>query len=203
MYRALIALPLFVLAGVGQDTAQTASWNIDPNHSGAHFAVGHNTISIVRGHFETMAGTVQFDGKDINTIQVEATIDTKSVNTRVPRRDEHLRSPDFFDVMKYPTMTFKSKRVIPGSAGRFRLVGDLTILATTREVTFDVVGPSQLLKYKNGNERVGATATTRINRKDFGMAWNSPLDFGGFSIADDVDITLDLELLKPAAPSTK
>jgi polyisoprenoid-binding protein YceI len=200
--RALMAAPALVLALAAATTAQPATWQIDPVHSTATFAVRHMMVTTVRGTFQKLSGTVQFDGKDITSIAAQATIDVASIDTREPKRDEHLRSADFFDAAKFPAITFVSKRVEPKGAGRFALVGDLTIKGVTREVVLDVEGPTPEVKDPGGNIRIGASATTRINRQDFGVSWNRALDAGGVVVGDEVSITIDLSLRK-APPSTR
>jgi polyisoprenoid-binding protein YceI len=193
----------FVLASLAaaSASAQTATWNIDTAHSVASFAVRHMMVSTVRGDFGKTAGTVKFDGKDVGSVQADAVIDVTTINTRDPKRDEHLKSPDFFDAAKFPTITFKSKRVDPAGAGRFKLVGDLTMRGVTREIALDVDGPTPEIKDQRGNSRIGATATGRINRHDFGVSWNRTLDAGGLVVGDEVIITIDLELVRPATAS--
>lgn len=181
--------------------AQSTSWQIDPAHSVAQFFVRHMMISNVKGEFSNISGVVNLDEKDLTRSTVEASIDTTTVNTRVAKRDAHLRSADFLDVEKYPTMTFRSKRVVAGDPGRYKLTGDLTIHGVTREVTFDVEGPTPAIKDPGGNVRVGASATTKINRKDFGLMWNATLESGGVVVGDEVTITVDLELVKKPAPA--
>jgi polyisoprenoid-binding protein YceI len=182
--------------------AQTAAWNIDSAHSTAGFAVRHMMVTTVRGDFGKMSGTVRFDGTNVETVVADVTVDVNSVDTREPKRDEHLKSPDFFDAAKFPTMTFKSKRVEPGAAGAFRLIGDLTMRGVTKEVAFDVEGPTPEVKDQRGNTRIGATATAKINRQDFGVSWSRSLDTGGLVVSNDVTITIDLALVKAAAPSS-
>jgi polyisoprenoid-binding protein YceI len=201
--RALMAAPALVLAAAAATTAQPATWQIDPVHSTATFAVRHMMVTTVRGTFQKLAGTVQFDGKDIKTLAAQATIDVASIDTREPKRDEHLRSADFFDAARFPAITFVSKRVEPKDAGRFALVGDLTIKGVTREVTLEVEGPTPEVKDPGGNIRIGASATTRINRQDFGVSWNRTLDAGGVVVGDEVAITLDLSLIRKAPASTR
>lgn len=200
--RALMAAPAVVLAAAVA-TAQPATWQIDPVHSTATFAVRHMMVTTVRGTFQELAGTVGFDGKDIGTITVQATIDAASIDTREPKRDEHLRSADFLDAARFPAITFVSKRVESKGAGRFALVGDLTIRGVTREVTLDVEGPTPEVKDPGGNVRIGASATTRINRQDFGVSWNRALDAGGVVVGDEVAITLDLSLIRKAPASIR
>lgn len=178
--------------------AQVATWEIDPAHSSANFSIKHMMISNVRGEFARLKGAVQLDRRDILQSSVEAVIDAASINTHEPKRDEHLRSPDFFDVAKYPTITFRSKRVLRPADGKLKLVGDLTIHGTTKEVTLDVEGPTAEVKDQRGNARIGASATTRINRKDFGLTWNRALDAGGFVVGDEVSITIDIEAVHRA-----
>ena len=179
-----------------------AEYEIDPAHSSAQFAVKHMMVSTVRGAFEKVAGKVNIDETDITKSSVEATIDAASINTRVGQRDEHLRSPDFFDVAKYPTITFKSTKV--EKAGQnLKVTGDLTIHGVTKPVTLDVDGFTTESKDPWGNIKRGGTATTKINRKDFGLAWNAALETGGVAVSEDVSIILDLEMnkKKEAAPA--
>jgi polyisoprenoid-binding protein YceI len=176
-------------------------WQIDPAHSSAQFSVTHLMISTVRGEFGKMSGTIEYDGKDASSIQVDATIDATSINTHDEKRDGHLKSPDFFDVAKYPTLTFKSKKVVPGTGGAFQLVGDLTMHGVTKEVTLDATAPSKVIKGMRGESRVAASATTKINRQDFGVKWNAPLEGGGVVVSDNVAITIEIEAMTapPAA----
>ncbi|MCL5006331.1 MAG: YceI family protein [Acidobacteria bacterium] len=170
------------------------TWNIDPAHSNAQFTVRHLMISNVKGEFTRVSGRVLFDPSKPESLSAEATIDVNTINTREPDRDNHLKSPDFFDVAKYPTLTFKSKRAEKEPNG-LKVTGDLTIHGVTREVTLDVEGPTPPMKDPWGFTRVGASATTRINRKDFGLVWNQALETGGVLVGDDVRITLDVELM--------
>jgi polyisoprenoid-binding protein YceI len=179
-------------------TTQADTWEIDTAHSQSTFSVKHLVVTTVRGQFGRTAGKVQFDGKDVSTLSVEATIDATTINTREQKRDDHLRSADFFDVEKYPTITFTSKRVEAASGGKFKLVGDLTMRGVTKEVVLDVEGPTSAITDMQGNQRVGATATTRLNRKDFNIVWNRALDGGGVVVSDEVDVTIDLALVKRA-----
>lgn len=178
--------------------AQADTWEIDTTHSQSTFSVKHLMVTTVRGQFGRTAGKVQFDGKDVSTISVEATIDATTINTREQKRDDHLRSADFFDVEKHPTITFRSKRVEAATGGKFKLIGDLTMRGVTKEVVLDVEGPTPAITDMQGNQRVGATATTRLNRKDFNIVWNRALDGGGVVVSDEVDVTIDLALVKRA-----
>lgn len=175
--------------------AQTSTWNIDPAHSNAQFTVRHLGISNVSGAFTKVTGTVVLDEKDISKSRVSAVIDAGSVDTRVPDRDKDLRSPNFLDVEKYPTLEFNSKRIVNDS-GKLQLIGDLTLHGTTREVTLDVDGPTPELNDPWGNVRRGFSATTTINRKDFGVVWNNTLKTGEVVVGDNVKIQIDVELVK-------
>jgi polyisoprenoid-binding protein YceI len=176
--------------------AFATTWNIDPDHSNAGFSVKHLMISNVKGSFDKQTGVVEIDDKDITRSKVAVTIDTASINTRVQKRDEHLRSADFFDVAKYPAMTFVSKKVARAGSGGLTVSGDLTIHGITREVVLNVAPLSQESKDPWGNIRRGTSATTKINRKDFGLTWNKALETGGVVVGDDVNITLEIEMIK-------
>ncbi len=176
--------------------AANSNWQIDPAHSSAQFSVRHMAISTVRGAFSKVTGSVVLDDKDISKSTVEVTIDANSVDTRVPDRDNDLRSEKFFDVAHYPSITFKSKRVEQVAPGKLKVTGDLTIRGTTKEVVLDVEGPTAPMKDPWGNTRSAATATTKINRQDFGVKWNATLDNGGVVVGDDVSIVIDVELVK-------
>ncbi len=175
--------------------AETQSWNIDGAHSSAQFSVRHMGISTVRGAFTKVSGTVQYDPGDLAKTVIDATIETASVDTRVEMRDNDLRSPHFFDASKYPTLTFKSKKVAEAGPGKLKVTGDLTIHGVTKEVTLDVEGPSAPVKDPRGNLRVGASASTTINRKDFGV------DGAAAVVGDDVPITIDMELTRSGSGS--
>jgi polyisoprenoid-binding protein YceI len=175
--------------------AQTSTWNIDPAHSTAQFTVRHLGISNVTGSFTKVTGTVTLNDKDIAQSQVSASIDVNSVDTRVEARDKDLKSPNFFEVEKYPTIEFKSKKITGGGA-KLQVVGDLTIHGTTREVTLDVDGPTPELTDPWGNSRRGISATTSINRKDFNLTYNKALGTGEAFVGDTVKIQIDAELVK-------
>lgn len=185
---------LVVLASLSA-LAQTSEWTIDPNHSTAQFTVRHMAISNVTGNFTKVSGTVMFNDKDIAQSQVTASIDVNSVNTRVEMRDNDLRSPNFFDVAKYPTIDFKSKKVVK-TGDKAQLIGDLTMHGTTREVTLDLDGPTPEIADPWGNTRRGFSATTAINRKDFGLMWNNMLKTGEAVVGDNVKIQIDVEMVK-------
>lgn len=190
LLTAIVSLALVLPAA-----AETQSWNIDGAHSSAQFSVRHMGISTVRGAFTKMSGTVQYDPADLAKTVIDATIEAASVDTRVEMRDNDLRSPHFFDASKYPTLTFKSKKVAEGGPGKLKVIGDLTIHGVTKEVTLDVEGPSAPVKDPRGNLRVGASASTTINRKDFGV------DGAAAVVGDDVPITIDMELTRPGSGS--
>src|SRR5579859_1059321 len=182
--------------------AATSTWQIDPNHSSAQFAVRHLAISTVRGAFTKVNGAVQLDDKDIAKSSVEVTIDAASVDTRVEGSDKDLRSDHFFDVEKYPTLTFKSTKVEQTEPGKLKVTGDLTIHGVTKSVVLEVEGPSAPVKDPWGNQRAAATATTKINRQDFGVKWNAKMDNGGLVVGDDVAITIDVEMVQKGAPKS-
>ena len=184
-----------LLAVVAPALAETV-WDIDPAHTSAQFSIRHMMISNVRGEFSKISGTVRGDQADPTKAQIEATIDASSIDTREPKRDEHLKSPDFFDVAKYPTMTFKSKKIEKAGENRYKVTGDLTLHGVTREVVLDVNGPTPPMKDPRGNLRAGAEATTKIDRKDFGLTWSKTLDGGGVMVGDEVAITIDVEAVK-------
>ena len=174
----------------------TSTWNIDPVHSVAEFKVKHMMITNVKGQFAVINGAFSLDENDLTKSRVEASLDAASVNTRDAQRDAHLKSADFFDVEKFPTLSFKSTRVNRTGDGELAVAGDLTIHGVTRPVVFNVEGPSAPGKDPWGNTRVGLSATTKVNRKDFGLTWNAALETGGILVGDDVTITLDVQFIK-------
>lgn len=171
-------------------------WLVDSAHTAAQFSVKHMMVSTVRGTLGRVTGTVEYDGKSIESVKADISIDVKGINTDNEGRDNDLRSAGFFDVATYATVTFKSKRVEPGTGGHFRLVGDLTIHGVTKEVTLDVEGPSAAIKTQNGGLKVGASATTKVNRRDFGLNYNRMIEAGQV-VGEDIQITIDIELNKP------
>lgn len=193
-------LALLVIAASSLVFGQTA-WTIDSAHSAAQFSVRHMMISNVRGEFGKLTGTAVYDPANPGASTVEATIDATTINTREPKRDEDLRSANFFDTANYPTITFKSKKAESLGEGHLKVTGDLTMHGVTREVVLDVTGLNNQVKDPRGNLHMGASATTRLNRKDFGINWNRTLDSGGMVVADEVDVILDVEMVKKA-PTT-
>jgi polyisoprenoid-binding protein YceI len=189
------AISTFALIATLSALAQTSDWNIDPAHSTAQFTVRHLGISNVTGNFTKVSGTVALNEKDITQSQVNASIDVNSVDTRVEMRDKDLKSPNFFDVAKYPTIEFKSKRIVK-DGDKLKLIGDLTIHGTTREVTLDVDGLTPAITDPWGNTRRGFSATTTINRKDFNIVYNTLLKTGEAAVGDVVKIQIDAELVK-------
>jgi len=176
--------------------AATTTWNIDPVHSVAEFKVRHMMISNVKGQFTKLQGTVSLNEEDITKSKVEASIDATSINTRDSQRDAHLKSADFFDAEKFPTLSFQSNDITRVNEGELNVTGDLTIHGVKRTVVFVVEGPTAPAKDPWGNTRIGLSATTKINRKDFGLTWNSALETGGLLVGDEVTITLDVQLVK-------
>lgn len=180
-------------------SANAAEWNLDKGHSSVNFAVKHLVVSTTRGEFKDYAGTASFDPTDLSTLQANFTVQVGSVDTRDEKRDGHLKSADFFDVEKFPTMTFVSKKALQTAAGKAQLTGDLTIRGVTKEVTFDVEGFNEEITTPWGFKAVGGTAKATINRQDFGVSWNKTLDAGGVVVGDEVKIELELELNRPAS----
>ncbi len=190
MKRLAALLALAPLAAL----AETATWNIDPAHTQSMFTVRHMVITSVKGQFDKTTGTVQLDDKDVGKSSVEATIDAASVNTRVQNRDNDLRSPNFFDVAKYPTITFKSTKVEKAGEGKLKVTGDLTMHGVTKPVVLDVEGPTATIKDPGGHQRRGISASTTVNRKDFGLTWNKMVDAGPV-VGDQVKIEIEAELV--------
>jgi polyisoprenoid-binding protein YceI len=188
MPRTLSALAVALLLTLSATAQET--WQLDPPHSSAQFSVRHLGVSTVRGAFTKVSGTVKYDPSDVTKSSIQTTIDATSVDTRVDMRDNDLRSPNYLDVKKYPTITFQSKKVEAFGAGKLKVTGDLTIHGVTKEVVLDVDGPSAPIKDPWGNQRMGASATTKINRMDFGVAGAPGM------VGDDISITLDLEMTK-------
>ncbi len=191
MVRSVFTL-IAALAMAATAAAQAGTWQIDPNHTAAQFAVRHLAVSTVRGAFTKVSGSATYDPSDPSKTSLEATIDANSVDTRVEMRDNDLRSPRFFDVQKYPTITFHSKQTKVAGPGKLLITGDLTIRGVTKEVVLDVDGPTAPIKDPMGKgQRMGASATTKVNRQDFGVS-----ALPG-AIGDEITITIDTELIQP------
>ncbi len=188
--RTLVALTAFALLTVGTSHAQ--EWTFDKSHSYVGFKVSHLVISNTKGNFKEFDGKVVFDGKNFEEASVEITIDVASIDTDNADRDNHLRSPDFFEVEKFPTMTFKSTRVVKGEGNNFQIIGNLTMKGVTKEVTLDAefLGALDM----GDKSKAGFTASTTINREDFGVDWNRPLDGGGLVVGKEVEILLEIEV---------
>jgi len=194
--KGLMRLILVVFALMIPVYTHAATWQIDPDHSNFQFKVRHMTVSNVRGEFNKARGVVIIDDNDITNLKVELTLDAASINTDQAKRDDHLRSEDFFYVAKYPTITFVSKKVTKVDENRLKVIGDLSIRGVTKEITVDVEGPTPEVKDPGGNIRRGATGTLKINRKDFGIAWNKVLDSGGLVVGDEVNISVEVEMVR-------
>lgn len=204
---AWLAIALLSLA---PGLAAASTWEIDPAHSNVEFSVRHLMVSTVKGNFPKVSGVVEIDDKNIAKSKVEVTLETASVDTREPKRDAHLRSPDFFDAAKYPTITFRSTKV-EKAGGKLKVTGDLSLRGVTKAVVLMVEGPSPALKDPFGRTVRGVTATGKINRKDWGISWNKALDTGGVMVSDEVKLELGAELVEkvsqpvaetPAKPAT-
>ena len=194
--RRPVLLAAAVLCLVAPGLLHAAPWEFDPDHTGVHFKVRHLMVSSVRGEFEKVTGKIVYDEADVTKSAADITIDTASISTRLAKRDEHLRGPDFLDVAKYPVITFKSKRVEKTGIGTLKMTGDLTIRGVTKEVVLTVEGPTPAIKDPWGNRRVGGQATAKIHRKDFGLVWNEALETGGVVVGDEVEITIDMEIYR-------
>lgn len=173
-----------------------ATYKIDPAHTGAEFVVRHMMISNVRGGFTKVEGTIEYDPANVAATKIDATIHANSIDTREEQRDAHLKSADFLDAEKFPTITFKSKKVEAAGDGELKVTGDLTIHGATKEVVLDVDGPTPEAKDPFGNVRVGASGKTKIKRSEFGLTWNAALETGGFLVGDDLKIELDISAIR-------
>ena len=191
--KSAIAIAMFVALPV---LAHADTWQIDPAHTNVEFSVRHMMISNVKGQFQKTSGTVDVNGKDPTSAKIDATIDATSINTRVDKRDAHLKSPAFLDVDKFPTITFKSTKVEADGPGKWKVTGDLTLHGVTKPVVLDVESTGTPVTDPMGNTRAGASATTKISRKDFGLTWNQPLETGGVMVGDEVAISIDVEAIK-------
>jgi polyisoprenoid-binding protein YceI len=184
------------MSALATPQSATTTWNIDPVHSVAEFKVKHMMISNVKGQFTRVKGILTLDETDLTNSRVEASIDAASINTRDDQRDAHLKSADFFDVEKFPELSFKSTKITRVAGGELTVAGELSVHGVSRNVVFTVEGPTAPGKDPWGNTRIGLSATTKINRKDYGLTWNSPLETGGILVGDEVTITLDVQFVK-------
>jgi len=173
-----------------------STWAIDPDHTTAQFKVKHLMISNVKGVFEKVTGTLNLDDQDITKSKVDVSIDMASLNTNIKKRDDHLRSPDFFDIAKFPHMTFTSTRVEQAGPGKLKVTGNLTLKGVTKPVVLDVEGLTPEIKDPWGNMRRGAAATTTVKRHEFGVNWNKTMDNGGVVVGEDVAIQLEVEFVR-------
>ena len=175
------------------------TYKIDPAHSSANFVVRHMMITNVRGGFSGVEGTLEFDPQNPTDSRVEAVINTSKINTLDENRDAHLKSADFLDAEKFPTMTFKSKKIAAAGEGEWKVTGDLTLHGVTKEVVLNVEGPTAEGKDPFGNVRIGASATTKIKRSEFGLSWNAALETGGILVGDDLKIELEISAIRAGA----
>jgi polyisoprenoid-binding protein YceI len=182
-------------------TDNRSTWTIDSTHAEVAFAVKHLMIATVRGRFGGISGTVEVDETNPSNSKVDVTIDVRSIDTRQEQRDNHLRSPDFFDVEKYPTMQFAGKRIEGKLDGKFHILGDLTIRGVTHEVTLDVTAEGRV-RDPWGNDRAGFSASGKISRSAFGLTWNQVLEAGGVAVGDEVKISIDVELVHQKAQTS-
>lgn len=172
------------------------SYKIDPAHSSAQFIVRHMMITNVRGGFSGVTGDIEYDPTDPVQSRIEVSIDASKVNTLDEQRDGHLKSPDFLDVARYPTITFKSRQFAPAGDGEWKITGDLTIHGVTKEVVLNAEGPTPEGKDPYGHTRIGASAKTKIKRSDFGLSFNAPLETGGVLLGDDLKIELEISAVR-------
>jgi len=200
MQKKMITLVLSVLALAGSALADPGTWTIDTAHSSARFSVRHMMLSDASGRLGPVSGTVIGDPAKPKDAVVDVTIDAKGLNTDVEQRDKHLRSADFFDVEKYPTITFKSNKVVvPRRKNpKMKVMGDLTMHGVTRPVVLNVDAMSPVMKDPKGNSHIGIKVTSKLNRQDFGVSWSKTLDGGGMVVSNNVDVVIDLELVKKA-----
>ena len=196
LHRAVIAATIAGVLSLPAVADTATTWKIDPAHTAAQFAVKHLMISTVRGAFKNVNGTISWNESDVTKSTVSVTIDATTVDTGEAPRDKDLKSDKFFDVAEYPTLTFKSTKVEQAGTGKLKVAGDLTIRGVTKQVVLDVDGPSASVKDPWGNTRSALSASTKINRQDFGVKWNANIDGGGVVGGDDVNITIDLEMVK-------
>jgi polyisoprenoid-binding protein YceI len=197
LWKSIVAAAVLAVPSL----AMAATYDVDGTHTYAHFTVKHMMVTNVKGEFGKVAGTVNIDEKDVTKSSIDVTIDATSIDTRNAGRDGHLKSPDFFDVANHPNITFKSTKVEKAGEGKLKVTGNLTMRGVTKAVVLDVEGPTPEVKSLDGSSRIGATATTKLNRKDFGLNWNKTLEAGGMLVGEEVTVNIDFEGIKkqPAA----
>jgi polyisoprenoid-binding protein YceI len=198
MKRAIVVV-LSAWALVGEVRAEPATWNVDPAHSTVGFSIRHLMISNVRGAFNDFEAQVTGDPAQPAGATVTATIRAASVDTGNEKRDEHLRAADFLDVATHPTITFESTKIEPAGPGMAKVTGNLTLHGVTKEIVLEVVGPTPVITDPWGNAKAGATATTTLSRKDFGITWNKAMDGGGLVVGDEIHVTIELEAQRAAS----
>ncbi len=191
--KGTLAVAIIALAITGSAMAQVETWEIDPNHTASQFSIRHLGISTVRGSFNKTTGTVQYDPKNPAATVIETNIDAATINTRNETRDSDLRGPTYFDTQNHPAITFKSKKVEPAGEGRLKATGNLTIRGVTKEVVLEIEGPTEVMRDPRGNLHMGASASTKVKRTDFGIGKPGPM------LGEEVPILIDIELVKPAA----
>jgi len=199
MKRSIVVLLICLAMGTPL-IAAAAAYQLDADHSSIQFKIRHLTVSNVTGTFNRVKGSASIEGEDPSTLKAEVTIEAASIDTGHEKRDEHLRTPDFLDVAKYPVITFVSKRIVKGEPGKLKLIGDLTLHGVTREITVDLEGPTAEIKDPWGTFRRGATGTVKIDRRDFGITWNKALDTGGLVVGNDVGIYVEVEWVRKPQP---
>jgi polyisoprenoid-binding protein YceI len=199
MKRSIVVLLICLAMGTPL-IAAAAAYQLDADHSSIQFKIRHLTVSNVTGTFNRVKGSASIEGEDPSTLKAEVTIEAASIDTGHEKRDEHLRTPDFLDVTKYPVITFVSKRIVKGEPGKLKLIGDLTLHGVTREITVDLEGPTPEIKDPWGNFRRGTTGTAKIDRRDFGITWNKALDTGGLVVGNDVGIYVEVEWVRKPQP---
>jgi len=199
MKRSIMVLLICLAMGMPQ-IAAAATYQLDADHSSIQFKIRHLTVSNVTGTFNKFKGSASMEGEDPSTLKAEVTIEATSVDTGNQKRDEHLRTADFLEAAKYPTITFISKKVMKGDPGKLKLIGDLTLHGVTREITVDLEGPTPEIKDPWGNFRRGTTGTAKIDRRDFGITWNKALDTGGLVVGNEVGIYVEVEWVRKPQP---
>src|SRR5579872_1289847 len=193
--KAIGAAAIFALAAITPANARAETWSVDPVHSNIGFSVQHMMLSNVTGEFDKFSATITANDDDPKSVEIEATIDASSINTHTEKRDADLKSPNFLDVAKYPTITFKSVKIEPEADNKWKVTGNLTLHGVTKMVVLEVTGPTPEVKVMGATHRA-ATATTTINRQDFGVSFNKTLDNGGMVVGNEVTVTINVDAAK-------